>query len=450
MAGLVRRGPPIVQASMLAFTLSLCGTLLSAAQARPAIDPERAALVFGETEEAALADDGRLWGVSLAGPILLADPRTRQVAANQPDGAGHLREEQGVFVGVLPAEVTIANTGTDWAGVRWTMVMWPLPEEPFARTQLLLHESFHRIQPRLTHGGSGALPQHLGTEAGRTWLRLEFRALIEAMTQRDERRREALGDALLFRARRRALFPEAEASESALERNEGLAEYTGLRLCGLEASARAERAAARLRREESAPSLVRSFAYASGPAYGLALDECDDGWRARIGPGVDLASLLAQALAWRAPAELEHTADEHSRRHGREEVAADERRRAEERARVEAELRARYVEGPVLTLALGAGMNYAFDPNDVTPLAGLGSVYGGARVVDEWGVLDAGASRALLLQPPDGAPSAAQVPAPRDPAARPLAGDGWSLSLAPGWTLAASTRAGDWKVVRVP
>lgn len=434
--------------SILALTL---GTgALGLAQARAAIDPERAALVFGETEEAALADDGKLWGLSLVGPILLADPRTRQVAANQPDEEGRLREQQGVFAGVLPESVTIANTGTDWAGVRWTMVMWPLPEERSARTQLLLHESFHRIQPRLAHGGTGALAQHLGTEPGRTWLRLEFRALAEALAQLGERRREALGDALLFRARRRALFAEALASESALERNEGLAEYTGLRLCGLTESARAERAAARLRREEVAPSLVRSFAYATGPAYGLALDELDAGWRAKIAPGVDLAALLAQALGWRAPAELERSADERAAQHGGAEVAADERRRAEQRTRLEAELRARFVDGPVLTLAFGTSMNYSFDPNDVTPLADVGSVYGGARVVDDWGVLDAGASRALFLLAPGGALRAAQVPAPRNPTARPLTGEGWSLSLAPGWSLAADARAGDWKVVRSP
>src|SRR6185295_15092033 len=193
-------------------TLSGASLLL---QQRPSIDPERAARVFGETEEAALADDGKLWGVSLVGPILFADPRTRAVAANQPAEQGRLREEQGVFVGTLPNEVTIANTGTDWAGVRWTMVMWPLPEERFARAQLVLHESFHRIQPQLAHGGSGPFPLHLDGEGGRTWLRLEFRALAAALLAHDEPRRAALADALVFRARRRALFPEALATESA-------------------------------------------------------------------------------------------------------------------------------------------------------------------------------------------------------------------------------------------
>ncbi len=266
----VRAAPPSVQASMQTWLL----VLLSQGVAQsPAIDLERAAYVFGEAEEAALADDGKLWGHSLLGPILFADTRTRQAVANQPDEEGRLGEEAGVFVGTIPEDVSIANTGIDWAGVRWTMVMWPLPEERFARVQLLLHESYHRIQPRLAHGLEGALPLHLDSEDGRTWLRLELRALAEALDGPEERRAGALADALCFRARRRALspaqLPDARATESALERNEGLAEYTGLRLCGLDERARAARAAQRLRGEDEGKSFVRSFAYVTGPAYGL-------------------------------------------------------------------------------------------------------------------------------------------------------------------------------------
>src|SRR5688572_7566068 len=151
-----------------------------------------AARAFREAEEAALADDGKLWGQSLVAPILLADPGTRAVVANQPDEQQKLAEREGVFVGTLPPEVGIANTAVEWAGVRWTMVMWPLPENRHARTRLLLHECFHRIQPALKHAGGDALYAHLDTEVGRTWLRLEFRALATACVQRAAARKNAL------------------------------------------------------------------------------------------------------------------------------------------------------------------------------------------------------------------------------------------------------------------
>jgi hypothetical protein len=412
-----------------------------------------AARAFREAEERALADDGALWGHSLLAPILLADPTTRAVVANQPDepaagGEERLVEREGVFVGTLPPEVGIANTATEWAGVRWTMVMWPLPENRYARTRLLLHECFHRIQPLLSHGGGDALNGHLDTEIGRTWLRLEFRALAEACVRREGARQRALEDALLFRAQRRTLFPEAAAREASFERNEGLAEYTGLKLCGLPDWVLADRAAQKLERDESSASFVRSFAYATGPALGVLLDELGASWRAALDAKSDLAAILAAHIGWKAPAELAQEAGVRAAHYDGPEVVAAEARRAVEKARLDARNRARFVEGPQLELSLGAKLEYSFDFNAITALEGAGNVYGVIRIVDEWGILDAESGGALVVPGPNGSPRLARVPAPPDPGARPLAGDGWTLVLEPGWELAEGERTGDWRVAR--
>jgi len=403
---------------------------------------------FREAEEAALADGGALWGRELVGPMLFADPATRAVVANQPDEREKLREQDGVFVGTLPGEVGIANTATDFAGVRWTMVVWPLPENRYARVQLLLHECFHRIQPELKHGGGDALNEHVDKEAGRLFLRLEYRALAEALVRGGEERKRALGDALLFRAQRRALFPEAAAKESSFERNEGLAEYTGLKLCGLPAAVLADRAAVRLERDESKPSFVRSFAYATGPAYGVLLDELGADWRRTVEPKTDLSALAATACGWKPPAELAREAQAHAERYDGERLAAAEHARARERAAADAKNRARFVDGPVLVLPLGGKMNYSFDPNDITPLEPQGSVYGTLYLVDDWGVLDVTAGGALIVRGASGGMQDARVPAPKDAAARPAAGEGWTLTLNEGWTLEPGARAGDWKIAR--
>jgi hypothetical protein len=411
---------------------------------------ERAARAFREAEEAALADGGKLWGHELVGPMIFADPRTRFAVANQPDERGKLAEEGGVFTGTLPAEVGIANTGTDWAGVRWTMVVWPLPEDRYARTKLLLHESFHRIQPELGHGGSDPPCAHLDTEEGRVWLRLEFRALAEACLRRDEPRQRALEDALLFRAARGALFPGAAAQEAALERNEGLAEYTGLVLCGCPSGELAGRAAERLKRDESADAFARSFAYATGPAYGVLLDELGVEWRRDVRAETDLSALLARAVGWKAPAELARAAEERAARHDVPAVRAAERARAERREEALARARARFVEGPLLRLPVGPSFSFTFDPSRVESLDDLGSVYAGARITDDWGILETGAGGALLLRDGRGYFTGIRVPAPADPAVRPLAGDGWTLALEAGWTLARAERDGDWKLARAP
>ena len=71
---------------------------------------------------------------------------------------------------------------------------------------------------------------HLETERGRYLMRLELRALATAMLSNGRARRIAVKDALSFRMARLASFAEAPAAEAGLDRNEGLASYTGVRL----------------------------------------------------------------------------------------------------------------------------------------------------------------------------------------------------------------------------
>ena len=403
---------------------------------------------FEDAEAAAVADGGRLWGRELSGPMIFADRATRAVVANQPDEADRLVEREGLFTGTLPREIGIANTATQWAGVRWTMVAWPLPADRAARTQLLMHESFHRIQPELGHRAENPLNAHLDAEEGRVWLRLEFRALAQALRASPEARVRAAEDALLFRAQRRALFPGAAAEEAALERNEGLAEYTGLALCGLPAAGVFERAAARLLGEERSESFSRSFAYATGPAYGLLLDGARPGWREELDARSDLAALLAQALPWAAPEVLVVEALGRADQHGGDAVFAAEEELARRRAEELAGYRARFVDGPVLVLPFGSSMNFTFDPSDVRSAGDLGSVYGSIRIADDWGILDVVRGGALLVRDANGAPKEARVSA-GTVEGRPNGGESWKLSPNDGWTLAPGPRAGDFVLARV-
>ena len=58
-----------------------------------------------------------------------------------------------------------------FAGTR-TMVMAPVPDDPYARLALVAHEAFHRVQESLDLSGSDQLTAHLDTENGRLWFRL--------------------------------------------------------------------------------------------------------------------------------------------------------------------------------------------------------------------------------------------------------------------------------------
>ena len=58
---------------------------LSSDERKPTIELARAARYFNEARDLANADHGKLWGVSLQGPMMFVDPRTHEVVANQAD-----------------------------------------------------------------------------------------------------------------------------------------------------------------------------------------------------------------------------------------------------------------------------------------------------------------------------------------------------------------------------
>lgn len=411
------------------------------------IPPAKAREAFEQARRQSEADAARLWGRPLYGPMLLVDPETRFILANQPDREHRLTESQGIFVGTLPEQESVANTAYRWAGVTWTMLMWALPTNRYARGRLLMHESFHRIQEDLGLPRSNPPNSHLDTQEGRTWLRLEWRALAEALIRRGDRRRSAIRAALIFRAYRRSLFTQAAEQERALELNEGLAEYTGYKLCGWPEEILADRAAIRLEQDERGTNFVRSFAYASGPGWALLLDDAAVGWRKRLNRQSDLAGILAAALGIRVPADVEAEARRCATEYDGAIVMAEEVARAEVQRQAIARHRARFLDGPVLILPLGESLSYTFNPQTAEALGELGTVYLTARVTDEWGVLNV-TQGVLMSRDRGGRMSEARVPAPAAPAGRTLNGDGWTLALMEGWKVVPGTRTGDFVVTR--
>ncbi len=414
---------------------------ISALAQEPAIDLDEARRAFEAARQASEADSGRLWGTELYGPIFLVDASTRFVAADRADLEGVLTERDGVWVGTLPEAMIAANTAVEWAGRRWTMVLWPTPSIPHARNHLVLHEMFHRVQDDIGLPAGNPTNSHLDTMDGRIWLRLEMRALARALTHEEAGRRAAVEDALAFRDRRRSLFPEGAAQEDALERNEGMAEYTGLVLSGLPGAVLADRAAVALEEREGSASPSRSFAYATGPAYGVLLDAKDPAWRRALIDGTSLPDLLAEAYdivptARPVEARLEP--------YGGERLIALEAARESRRQQQLAEFRARFLEGPTLRMTPGADFRYSFDPNTAVSLDGVGTVYQPVRVVDAWGILEA--DSALLTRNAEGLITGVVVAVPADAAGPPTEGEDWTLALEAGWEVAQGAGPDDWVV----
>lgn len=399
-------------------------------------------MVFAEAKAICERDNGALWGRSLCGPVLLVDPTDRSVIANQADANGALIAKNGAFAGTLPDAVLVANSPTEWAGTRWTELVWPVDFDGMLRRVTLTHELFHRIQPALGLSRSEAANSHLDTLEGRYLLQLEWRALARAVMADEAGDRKArTADALAFRAERYRLFAKADDDEAALDINEGVPEYTGVRLGLQTPEQRRAFAVFDLSRFVEAPSFVRSFAYAHGPAYGLLLDDADPAWRGKLASGQRLYQLLATALDLSA-APVSNL-QPRVRRYDDGSLRASEVRR--EQARVErlATYRAALIEGPLLVLPL-AHANFRFNPQTLVALDGVGTIYPTLGLKDDWGSLVVDHGGALVYADK----SRATVSAPA--AKLPSQGDGWKLTLKPGWRVVPGTRAGDWTIARDP
>ena len=382
-----------------------------------------------EAELYATRDNGSLWHVRISAPLLLVDPGSRIAISAVQDSAGGLRREGGFYTGRIHDAVPVANTGITWSGTRWAMVLLPLPADSAERGILLMHESWHAVQARV--GIPMVTPDnpHLETTAGRTWIKVEGRALSQALGTSGAAQRQAAADAIAARQMRRAASPGSASTEQPLELTEGLAEYSGIMLVVAPAN-RPAVAQARLEKLESSGTLFRSFPYATGTAWALLLDDLSPGWRSRLTPGSDLALMAAAAI--NADTSVAHYSEDRFAPYGFTAIRAAEEARAKVIAARQDSLRAIFVTGPILHLPLRE-MNISFDPNRAEPLPGVGTVYQPLRLSDRWGELDASESGALI----DATWQEARVPAPGSATED---GRGWKLQLKEGWELVAEGR----------
>jgi hypothetical protein len=400
--------------------------------ARPAlaqVDPQRAQAYFNAAQALCERDAGRLWGVPLCGPMVIGDMRTQTFATSQPPPDAP-----------RPPLAGLVNAPIQWGGVTWVSYAWEdlANATPQRRNEILLHELFHAVQPQLGLFVGLLENEHLDAVDGRYWLQLEWRALARALGSSGAQRAAAVRDALTFRQARRRIFPSAAETERALEINEGIASYTGTVLA---ASSRADATASALGTlagAEKGESFVRTFAYASGPAYGLLLDDALPGWHRSLRSSNDLGVLVMNAFAVQPANEAAAAAAEYG---GVELRAAEQKREQLRQARIN-ELRLRFVDGPVLVVP--GGGSGASDSRGAVVIPGSGTVYFHTyRAWGDWGTLEA--AKGVLLAS-DGRSRRVPAPVRRDDGS--YSGDGWIVNVAPGWTVREGPRRGDYQVVR--
>ncbi len=358
--------------------------------------------------------------------MVIFDQATGTRATSQPEPEGQPPRFPG-----------FADGPVSWGGLRW--FSWPLymlaDKTADVRQQIMLHGLFHRIQAELGFTASNGFNEHLDTLEGRVWMQLEWRALRRALESRGSDRAEAIADALAFRRERRRLFPGAADNERREEIKEGLPSYTGV-AAWANSPADAHRAAAPPASIDV--SIVGAFPYTSGRAYGVLLDDLLPGWRRQVRGTSDLGDLLASANNRPLTTDVAVAA---ARYDGATLRTAEEARDRARQVRV-AELRRRFVDGPVLTMP--AGGSGTSDTTGSVGIPGVGTVFfRNFTLSAQWGRLNADDG---VLRAADGSTLSVPVTGPLE--GTTLKGDGWSATLNSGWVVRPAARPGSFTIVR--
>jgi len=384
----------------------------------------------------------QLWDKDLYGAMLLVNPQTREIFANEPDSCGVLVKRGSIYTGILPIEINFANTAIDWNGKSWAMIILPLPHNKQSRINLLAHELFHKAQPSLDFTIKNADNNHLDQKDGRIYLRLELEALKKAVTSSSKAEMEEyLTNALVFRKYRNSLYSGSDTTENILELNEGIAEYTGQIISGRNKEQAIKNFEKSIDMFMNYPTFVRSFAYQTIPVYGFLLLESKKDWNKEIGVKTNLVDYFINAFNIEMPKDLKKSATNIAEKYNSKTIVTEETAREETNKKLIAEYKFKFIEQPHLKIQFEQ-MNFSFDPRNIMPLENKGTVYPNIRITDKWGVLTV--ESGALVSPNW---QAISISNPTNIGDKKITGEGWELELADDYCL-TKDEAGNYKLIK--
>ncbi len=397
--------------------------------AQPIDSASRLAASYFKEAEAASRDQ-HIWNEKLYGPMLFVEPQSRVTYANMPDSAGILKPVGTIFKGVMPVAVILANTSIYWEGKMWSVMLWPMLTDHDERVNLMVHESFHRIQEKMGLPQHNPTDDHLSTMYGRIYFLMELQALEAALKKPVNQRGPDLTNALLFRQKRRQLFPNTFNNERILEMNEGLAEYTGV-ILGRPKGSILQHLYQVIDTAGVRKSFIRSAAYMTGPVYGYLLYQKDPEWTIKIDSNSDFPALITKYYHISMPAPpSDATIVQLEKRYDAAAMIQSEQAKEQIRLQTARQYVDLFTRKPVLTINL-VKMGISFNPNNLFDLGEYGTVYPTAYVKDNWGELTVTDGGMLMKDwqvvyvPMGGFSNADGV----------IQGKGWKIVLKDGWKL---------------
>lgn len=351
------------------------------------IDIDETNKYFQEIKSICDLDNGKVWGENLWAPILLIDRKSHFMVANQSDKEGLLKNIGDVYIGYFPNNKVVANSTTDLGGENWMMVMHPLPNDSYNRNQLCVHELYHRLQNKLKLNFGGYNNDHMDNKDARILIKLEWLALEKAINTNRENRIKYIRDALTFRNYRRELYPGKDAMENKLEMHEGLAVYTGHKICSKDNDEFKSHTLNAKDKYWNKDSYVRSFAYYSGILYGYLLDQNSVDWRKSVKSNSDLGKILQTNYKIKLPEDLDKAYKKSKANYDFKSILQYETDREKKQNEIINAYRYKFTKDTILTLNTHNPNNVVFNPNTLIPLDSLGTIYPTFKIIHSWGTL---------------------------------------------------------------
>jgi len=368
---------------------------------------------------------------------MFVDRTSRKITANQPDREGLLKLKDGVYTGFYPTENIINTTTINFGGTPFGLAPLPAEEDNYRIRIRGIHALFHSFQQE-----KGIDPRSfniviMDEKEARLWMKLEWKALRKAIITEGEEQTLAIRDALIFRGSNRESYTRYSLLENNFETYEGLATFTYLLMGSDSPDEFRARLLEYLDRIYSFQSYARSYGAIHGALYATLLHYKGFDFKSLSPDTADLGSLVKMQYQIELPEKCRDVAGSIALHYNINEIYREEDQRLLE---IKERLNDRvsiFTEKPVVLLELESP-SFDFEPEDITYLDTLGTLYHGLRVSDNWGKLTVDEGDCLVSNNYKYIRITARgMKEDRNH----IYGEGWQMILGDGWEVAKSEQS---------
>ncbi len=225
------------------------------------------------------ADNGKLWNGNIWNDHILVLDENEIVYTLNSKLPNTTNDSLLFYKSVKEKTLLHVNTNQLFEGEKWAIVQnYDITSSDSCQTPI--HELFHLFHSKQINI-AGNIVEYLDEYKAKILLRSEFEALRNCIkslqTNNETAAKQFLNDAIYFRTKREKEYKSQNHYALELETLEGLASYTGYKLSAYTDLYRMS--ILELNGRENPTGLNRSFAYATGLAYGLIFDHFQVKWR---------------------------------------------------------------------------------------------------------------------------------------------------------------------------